>query len=271
MRFGSVEGALEHAAEVERKMYRESLQNNRDQILLSKKLATIHTNVPVPLDLPALAIQEPDIPALREIFQKLDFISLLRDLPSTPKPEAERTYRALEADAELEGWFGNAPIDAPVGVAVGEMMSDTVLGLSLAAGVACSDPHVFPARARVGGSRFEVAAAPLSASVAREARRHVVRVSSGGRSGRLRPCGAFRKTSGQGAGAGTSRSRGHNLGAVPEDAPRVGGAQSGGALRDDRSAAHSRPGGDGDRRHPHRSSSIGRHERSYGAGDRRTE
>ena len=41
VRFGSVEGALERAAEVERKMYRESLQNNRDQILLSKKLATI--------------------------------------------------------------------------------------------------------------------------------------------------------------------------------------------------------------------------------------
>jgi DNA polymerase-1 len=42
-RFGSVEGALEHAAEVERKMYRESLQNNREQILLSKRLATIDT------------------------------------------------------------------------------------------------------------------------------------------------------------------------------------------------------------------------------------
>ncbi len=61
LRFGSVEGALEHAAEVERKMYRESLQNNRDQILLSKKLATIHTDVPVPLDLAALEIREPDI------------------------------------------------------------------------------------------------------------------------------------------------------------------------------------------------------------------
>ena len=43
LRFGSVEAALDHAAEVERKMYRESLQNNRDRILLSKKLATIDT------------------------------------------------------------------------------------------------------------------------------------------------------------------------------------------------------------------------------------
>ena len=42
VRFGSVENAMEHAAEVERKTYRESLQNNREQILLSKRLATIH-------------------------------------------------------------------------------------------------------------------------------------------------------------------------------------------------------------------------------------
>ena len=58
-RFGSVEGALEHASEVERKMYRESLQNNRDMILLSKKLATIHCDVPVPFDPPALALRAP--------------------------------------------------------------------------------------------------------------------------------------------------------------------------------------------------------------------
>src|SRR6266581_6150080 len=46
-RFGSVEAVIERASEVERKMYRESLQNNRDIIELSKKLATIHCDVPV--------------------------------------------------------------------------------------------------------------------------------------------------------------------------------------------------------------------------------
>ena len=35
-RFGSVEAALDHAAEVDRKTYRESLQNNRDNILISQ-------------------------------------------------------------------------------------------------------------------------------------------------------------------------------------------------------------------------------------------
>src|SRR5580692_2798021 len=54
VRFGSVEGALEHAAEVERKTYRESLQNNREQILLSKRLATIHCDVPIPFTMEAV-------------------------------------------------------------------------------------------------------------------------------------------------------------------------------------------------------------------------
>ena len=80
VRFGSVEGALEHAAEVERKMYRESLQNYREQILLSKQLATIHCDVPVELDLEALAVRDPDPEALRELYKTLEFHSLLREL-----------------------------------------------------------------------------------------------------------------------------------------------------------------------------------------------
>ena len=45
-RFGTVEGALDHADEVERKTYRESLQNNRNAILVSKKLVTIDKTWP---------------------------------------------------------------------------------------------------------------------------------------------------------------------------------------------------------------------------------
>lgn len=79
-RFGSVEAAIEHAAEVERKTYRESLQNNREQILLSKKLATIDTSVPIEFHISDLAAQEPDIPELKKIYKELEFYSLLKEL-----------------------------------------------------------------------------------------------------------------------------------------------------------------------------------------------
>ena len=79
-RFGSVEGALERAAEVEKKTYRESLQNNRDNILYSKQLVTIDTDVAVELDVAAMKMGEPDVDSLRVLFAELEFTSLLKEL-----------------------------------------------------------------------------------------------------------------------------------------------------------------------------------------------
>ena len=79
-RFGTVEQALERAAEVERKTYRESLQNNREAILFSKSMATIDTNVPVELDVDSMRVGDPDVDALRGLFTELEFTSLLKEL-----------------------------------------------------------------------------------------------------------------------------------------------------------------------------------------------
>src|SRR5438874_552836 len=63
-KYGSVEKALDHAAEVTHKRYREALQQQREQVLMSKQLATLATQVPVELDLPSLKRHEPDFAAL---------------------------------------------------------------------------------------------------------------------------------------------------------------------------------------------------------------
>jgi DNA polymerase-1 len=78
--FGSVEAVLDRAAEVKRKTYRESLEQNRDAVLLSKELVTIDSHVPLALDLAAMETQEPDIEACRELFTELEFTSMLREL-----------------------------------------------------------------------------------------------------------------------------------------------------------------------------------------------
>ena len=137
-RFGSVENAIEHAAEVERKTYRESLQNNREQIMLSKRLATIHTDVPVDVPLDALALREPDPDALRELYRTLEFSSLLRDLAPSPAAPQQRDYQQLASKADLDAWLQALPADAPVAVAVGEVMEQSVLGFSSKPGVARS-------------------------------------------------------------------------------------------------------------------------------------
>ncbi|HXP83821.1 MAG TPA: DNA polymerase I [Bryobacteraceae bacterium] len=138
-RFGSVEKAMAHASEVERKTYRESLQNNQEQIRLSKELATIHISVPIECDLATLAVREPDTEALRELYRTLDFSSLLRDLAPAPAARdgnrgAERDFQELGSEAELDQWIASLPADAPLAVAAGEMMSRTELGFSTGLG-----------------------------------------------------------------------------------------------------------------------------------------
>ncbi len=81
--FGTVEAALDRADEVRRKIYRESLQNNRDNILLSKELVTIHCEVPIELDLAAMRTQEADPEACRALFTELEFTTLLKELAPT--------------------------------------------------------------------------------------------------------------------------------------------------------------------------------------------
>lgn len=83
--FGSVEAALDHASEIKRKTYRESLENNRDTVLLSKELVTIHLQAPLELNLESMRTREPDLPACRTLFNELEFTSMLKELT----PEAE--------------------------------------------------------------------------------------------------------------------------------------------------------------------------------------
>jgi DNA polymerase-1 len=88
--FGSVEAVLDRASEVKRKSYRESLEQNRDAVLLSKELVTIDSHVPLALDLAAMQTQSPDLEACRELFTELEFTSMLRDLaPSESAPVVE--------------------------------------------------------------------------------------------------------------------------------------------------------------------------------------
>ncbi|MFI5118087.1 MAG: DNA polymerase I [Terriglobales bacterium] len=101
-RFGSVENALEHAEEVERKAYRESLQNNRDAILLSKQLATIKTDVAVEFEPEAMRAQEPDPAAARALFTELEFTTLVQDFLQESVELGETDYRDAQSAAEVE-------------------------------------------------------------------------------------------------------------------------------------------------------------------------
>src|SRR3984885_11241349 len=100
--FGSLEAALDAAVAtpdaIKRKTYRESLANNRDNILLSKELVTIHTAVPITADLDAMRTQPVDSAAARALFTELEFTTLLKEL--APSPDTTPTTYTLNATAD---------------------------------------------------------------------------------------------------------------------------------------------------------------------------
>ncbi len=122
-RFGSVEQALERAAEVEKKSYRESLQNNRDNILTSKQLVTIDTDVAVDLDVPAMKMGEPDVEALQALFAELEFSSLLKEvLPVAEVKDGD--YREIKTTAELDEYLAGLADGAPLAIAIPTEQTD---------------------------------------------------------------------------------------------------------------------------------------------------
>jgi DNA polymerase-1 len=116
-RFGTVEQALDRASEVEKKSYRESLENNRDIVLFSKRMAAIDCNVPVDLDLNAMRAGAPDVEALRSLFTELEFTSLLKEL--LPVVEVtESHYIEAKSAADVEAVLKNVSPGNPLAVAI---------------------------------------------------------------------------------------------------------------------------------------------------------
>lgn len=129
-RFGSVEEALDRAAEVEGKRYREALQQQREQVMMSKQLARIATDVPLALDLEALLRKNPDVSALGKLYVELGFTSLLKELgPAASQSAAAESggaatatggdYAQLSSAEEFKKYLATIPAAQPLAVWLG--------------------------------------------------------------------------------------------------------------------------------------------------------
>lgn len=156
--WGSVENLIEHAPELKGAL-RTKIEENAEKIVFSKFLATIKTDVPLDIDLDTLRRKEPDVAALRKVFDELEFKSLTAKLDGktaadekqpAPTPvqgvlsfdepeDADADYRGFTIvtdDAEaarILGAAANCPtvgfeLDAPGD----EAMTDPVRGFAVA-------------------------------------------------------------------------------------------------------------------------------------------
>ncbi|HSE97431.1 MAG TPA: DNA polymerase I [Blastocatellia bacterium] len=110
--FGSIEEAIVRAAEIPRKSYRESLQNNVDLIRQSRELARIRCDMPIKLDLKSLEYEEPDRRAAYELFSELEFSQLTREFSDAASHDSiavvasrkpgSRKYTRITTRADLD-------------------------------------------------------------------------------------------------------------------------------------------------------------------------
>ena len=107
--FGSIENLLEHTSELKGAI-KTKVETNREQILFSKFLATIKTDVPIRLNMDGLKREEPDKETLKRIFEDLEFRSLLDRVVGTDKKTAAPPP---SAQGDLFGFFTPESTEAP--------------------------------------------------------------------------------------------------------------------------------------------------------------
>ena len=85
--YGSLDGVVAHAAEISGKVG-ENLRAGFDRLELSRKLATIHTDLDLPLKQEELVAGTPDVEALRQLYIRYELRGLLKSLDGGSSVEA---------------------------------------------------------------------------------------------------------------------------------------------------------------------------------------
>ncbi len=78
--FATVEEILENVDKISSTRARNSLEENKEVALLSKRLATIETNVPIEMNVEELKLEQPDYGKLLDLFKKYEFNSLIKKI-----------------------------------------------------------------------------------------------------------------------------------------------------------------------------------------------
>ena len=103
--YETVESVLENIDNISGKKLKERLTEGKEEAILSKKLATIFTDVPVDNKIEDLTFKE-DREKKKELFEKLEFVSFLRKLSkensAADESETETEEEKIKKDIEIQ-------------------------------------------------------------------------------------------------------------------------------------------------------------------------
>jgi DNA polymerase I len=167
--YGSLDALYEHQDEVKGKVG-ESLRQNRDTAMLSRRLVDIPTDLPIPFDPEQLRCADPDFATLKEIFVRLEFHSLAAEIQGESAASPDAVSTRLSAGASFQ------PQDGRAGVALLNRGERTLLAISNGTATQIAEEDA-PRAVRLWtnldrpGARFAMAdAKPLDALLARHGR-----------------------------------------------------------------------------------------------------
>jgi DNA polymerase-1 len=106
--YGSLDGVLAHLAEIPGKVG-ENLRAGLSTLELSRRLATIRTDLELPLALEQLTPGTPDVPALRELYSRLELRALLRQLEGSEAAAAAPVPSRAPTDGAAPARDASAP------------------------------------------------------------------------------------------------------------------------------------------------------------------
>jgi DNA polymerase-1 len=137
-KFGSIEELLERAGEIANVKHRASVSENREQILLSKRLVLIDKNLPLDVSWDDFKVQSPNRAMLMPLLKELEFTGLIKQyLPPEAGPVveviqteslpaiADRVVFAVQKD-RVSFWTGTGAVSSvPLDERLAAVMSDT--------------------------------------------------------------------------------------------------------------------------------------------------
>ncbi|MCD6149591.1 DNA polymerase I [bacterium] len=144
--YGTLENVYKNLDKI-KKAVKEKLERDKMQAIMSKELGTIKTNVPIKLDLKSCATQDFNRQKIVNLFQELNFFSLIKRLPNGDVNDANIDANNADTRKGREGsndGVKDLKYEVVSGVNLGEFIKELEKQKEIALAIECSHPNLLP-------------------------------------------------------------------------------------------------------------------------------
>ncbi len=121
--FESVDNLLDNIDKIQPAKLQEKVRDNREIVLMSRRLATINCEVPIDFKMADLQVKEPDFEKLINLYVQLEFNSFLKKLQS-----GASGVKVSSKSLPLEGKVADRPDEVPASHAIWQMTPHIITG-----------------------------------------------------------------------------------------------------------------------------------------------